>query len=156
MLATALVLIVLTVGYFLVTTLVDLFPFNNVRDVPPRDRRTEVAVNAPILAAPAVLLAVAAALGVPWPAWVAAAIEVLALIGGLTLWWLPYLTGVSVPWAAAGTGLSWPEFHARGYARTVTVLPRIGDRPRPNLEHTILHALMAGAAASAITVAAGR
>jgi hypothetical protein len=42
--------------------------------------------------------------------------------------------------------VSWPELHARTYARTLIVLPRIGDRPRPNVEHMILHALVLAAA----------
>jgi hypothetical protein len=63
------------------------------------------------------------------------------------------LLGVSAPWATAGAGVSWPELHARTYARTVIVLPRIGDRPRPNLEHMVLHALMLAAGICALAAA---
>jgi hypothetical protein len=47
-----------------------------------------------------------------------------------------------MPWATAGSGVSWRELHERTYAHTVTVLPRIKDRPRPNLEHMILPSLI--------------
>ena len=70
----------------------------------------------------------------------------IIVLSGLALWWLPYLAGVTVPWATAGTGETWAQLHARTYAKTIIVLPRIGNRPRPNLEHMILHALMLAAA----------
>lgn len=142
MLAAALILTLTVVAYFLITTLVDLYPLNNVRDARRSEQRTEVAINAPVLALPAVLLGLAAGWHRPVLGYVAGSVELLAAIGGVVLWWMPYLTGVTAPWATAGTGLSWPELHARTYARTLIVLPRIGDRPRPNLEHMILHALM--------------
>jgi hypothetical protein len=79
----------------------------------------EVLVNAPLMTLPAVLLGVAAAIGLPALGYAAAALELLIALGGLSLWWLPYLAGVSVPWATAGAGVSWPELHARTYAHTV-------------------------------------
>jgi hypothetical protein len=142
----ALTLIIAAVGYFVVTTLVDLHPFNNVRDAARSEQIAEVSINAPIMALPAVLLGVAAALSLPVLGYVAAGIELLVAAGGLLLWWLPYLAGVTVPWATAGTDVTWSELHARTYAQTLIVLPRIGDRPRPNVEHMILHALILVAA----------
>ncbi|GIH50810.1 hypothetical protein SAMN05421833_123101 [Microbispora rosea] len=142
MLLAALLLVVAADAYFVVTTLADLFPFNNVREAKRSEKLTEVTVNAPVLALPALLLVWASAAGLPVLAYAAAAVELLALLGGLALWWLPYLAGVTVPWATAGTGETWAALHARTYAKTVIVLPRRGDRPRPNLEHMILHTLM--------------
>lgn len=152
MTALALTLILAAVAYHAVMTLVDLFPFNNVRGAKRSEQLTEVAVNAPVLALPAVLLGVAAVAGWPWLGYLGAAIELVAVLGGLLLWWSPYLAGVTMPWATAGAGTTWPELHARTYASTVIVLPRIGDRPRPNLEHMVLHGLML--AAALVTVAA--
>jgi hypothetical protein len=146
MLPLALTLIVLTVAYSLVTTLVDLYPFNNVRSAIRSEQITEVSINAPVMLLPAVLLALAAGLSLPALGYVAGGLELLIAAGGLLLWWMPYLTGVSAPWATAGTGSTWPELHARTYGQTLTVLPRIGDRPRPNVEHMILHALILAAA----------
>ncbi|MEV0569557.1 hypothetical protein [Dactylosporangium sp. NPDC050588] len=142
----ALVLILAVVGYFLVTTLVDLYPFNNVRDAKREEQRTEVAINAPVMALPAVLLGLGKALHLPVLGYAAGTLAALSVAGGLILWWMPYLAGRTAPWATAGAGVTWAELHARTYARTVTVLPRIGDRPRPNLEHMILHTLMLAAA----------
>lgn len=153
MLVIAITLLGVALGYFLVTTTVDLFPFNNAREATHADRRTEVAINGPILAAPIIFLALAATLRLPVLAYIGGTLELLVAAGGVALWWLPYLAGVTVPWATAGTDQSWKELHARTYARTIIVLPPIGDRPRPNLEHIILHALLI--AGGAVTILAG-
>ncbi|WIM99482.1 hypothetical protein ACTOB_003137 [Actinoplanes oblitus] len=150
----ALALILAAVAYHAVMTLTDLFPFNNIRGATRSERRTEVAINAPVMALPAVLLAVAAATSIPVLGYAGAVVESLAVLGGLLLWWSPYLAGVTMPWATAGVGASWSELHARTYGRTVIVLPRIGDRPRPNLEHMILHALMLAAAVTTFLASA--
>jgi hypothetical protein len=155
MLTAAITVIAIELAYFVVTTLFDVRPLNNVRDAAP-EKRQEVAINLPIMALPIALLAVGAAIGSPWPSYAAVAVQAVILIGGLSLWWLPYLAGVTVPWATAGTGASWPELHERTYAQTVIVLPRIGDRPRPNLEHMILHSLVLAGLVLAAVTAAGR
>lgn len=146
MLITAIALVILADLYFVATTLVDLRPLNCITGATPAERRTEVLVNAPIMLVPAVLLTIAGGLRLPWLAMVGSGIELLVALGGLSLWWLPYLAGITVPWATAGTDGSWAQMHARTYAHTVIVLPRIGDRPRPNLEHMILHTLVLAAA----------
>jgi hypothetical protein len=155
MLIVSIVLVLVALAYFVITTLVDLRPLNNVTAASPRERRTEVLVNVPLLLVPAVLLVLGGLLDQVWPVYVGAGIETVVALGGLTLWWLPYLAGVSVPWATAGTGSSWAELHARTYAHTIIVLPRIGDRPRPNLEHMILHSLFLVAAVTGFIAAAG-
>ncbi|MGI5491096.1 hypothetical protein [Microtetraspora malaysiensis] len=146
MLPVALALLILADAYFLFTTLVDVFPLNNVREATRSEKRAEVAINGPILIVPAVLLVVAAAAHLPVLAYIGAAVELLIVLSGLALWWLPYLVGVAVPWATAGTGESWAQLHARTYAKTIIILPPIGDRPRPNVEHMILHTLILVAA----------
>jgi hypothetical protein len=146
MLAIAVALILSAVAYFLLTTLVDLYPFNNVRDAKRSEQVVEVLVNAPIMTVPAALIGVAAAIPLPALGYIAGALELLIALGGLVLWWMPYLIGVTAPWATAGSGVSWSELHARTYAHTLIVLPPIGNRPRPNLEHMILHALILSAA----------
>ncbi|MEV0629516.1 hypothetical protein ACI2LC_44665 [Nonomuraea wenchangensis] len=146
MFAAALTLVLLAVVYFVLTTLVDLAPLNNVTAATRREKTIEVTVNAPVMTLPAVLMLAAAAMHTPIPAYAAAGLEILIVVGGLALWWLPYLAGVTVPWATAGTGETWAQLHARTYAKTIIVLPRISDRPRPNLEHMILHALLLAAA----------
>lgn len=138
----ALALLGVALVYFLVTTTVDVFPLNNVRGATRAERGTEVAINGPILATPIILVSLAAAMQIPILAFIGGGIELLVAAGGLALWWLPYLAGVTVPWATAGIDATWGELHARTYARTIIVLPRIGNRPTPNLEHMILHLLL--------------
>jgi hypothetical protein len=144
--ALALTFLLAAVAYFLITTLVDLYPLNNVRDAKRSEKITEVAVNVPIMTIPAILLVLAAEISLPALGYIAGALELLIATAGLLLWWMPYLVGVAVPWATAGASDPWSELHARTYAQTIIVLPAIGDRPRPNLEHMILHALLLAAA----------
>jgi hypothetical protein len=156
MLTAAITVIAAELVYFLVTTLFDLRPLNNVRDATLAEKRQEVAINLPIMAVPIALLAIGAAVGNPWPGYFAVAMQAVLLTGGLSLWWMPYLAGITVPWATAGTGTSWQELHERTYAQTIIVLPRIGGRPRPNLEHMILHSIMLAGLVLAVAAARGR
>jgi hypothetical protein len=145
MLTAAIFLLTTCLIYHQVTTLVDFYPLNNVRDSNRRERIREVLINGPVMLAP-VLLAVFGGLAQQSSlVLVAGGIELVIAALGITLWWLPYLTGHSVPWAARGTDGTWPQLHARVYASTVMILPNIDNRPRPNLEHTILHALLVAA-----------
>jgi hypothetical protein len=142
----AITLTLLTIVYFAATTLLDLAPLNNVTAATRREKAIEVAVNAPVMTLPVILTLIASALDSSPPAYAAAGVELFIALGGLALWWLPYLAEVTVPWATTGTGESWAQLHARTYAKTIIVLPRIGNRPRPNLEHMILHTLLLAAA----------
>ena len=76
----------------------------------------------------------------------------LLFVMELLMWWLPYTTGRSVPALTQGDE-PWPALHARLFAPTVTVVPRIGSNPRPNLEHTLLHGLTFCSAVAAWLVA---
>jgi hypothetical protein len=138
-------LVATTIVYHQVMTLVDLFPFNNIRGASRRERMTEALVNGPVMSIPLALLVLSGALLAPWLALIAGAVETVILLGGLALWWLPYLAGRTVPWATAGTGATWQELHRRTYGLTVIVLPDRHGRPRPNLEHMILHSVMLAA-----------
>ena len=154
MFTVALILLLTAAGYFIITTLVDLAPYNNVRGSSRSERLSELRVNAPVLALPVILLVAAEGLDLPVLGWVGGGIELLVAAAGISLWWLPYLFDVAVPWGAA-PGTSWPDIHARTYAQTVIVVPRIGDRPRPNLEHMILHTLLVAAGVAALLYAIG-
>ena len=108
MLPLALTLILAAVAYFVVTTLVDLYPLNNVRDasarraVSPKSPSTRRSWRCPRSCS-----ASAAALVAPRAGLRGRRLELLVAAGGLLLWWLPYLAGVTVPWATAGTGVTW-------------------------------------------------
>jgi|HubBroStandDraft_5_1064220.scaffolds.fasta_scaffold424809_2 hypothetical protein len=156
MLTAAIAVIAVELLYFLVTTLFDVRPLNNVRDSTPAEKRQEVIINLPLMAAPGVLLAIGGAVGNPWPGYAAITVQAIILLGGLSLWWMPYLAGITVPWATAGTGATWQELHERTYAQTIIILPRIADRPRPNLEHMILHSIILAGLVLALIAVAGR
>src|ERR1700729_3343387 len=97
--------------YFVVTTLFDLHPLNNAGAATAAEKRQEVAINLPIMAAPIVLLAIGTAVGSPWGDYGAVAVQAVILVGGMLLWWIPYLAGVTMPWATAGSDVSWRELH---------------------------------------------
>jgi len=50
----------------------------------------------------------------------------------IATWWIPYLFGPSQKWLA---------LYTRMHSKTISVLPRRGTNPRPNLEHLILMVL---------------
>jgi hypothetical protein len=52
----------------------------------------------------------------------------------IATWWLPYLFGPSPKWL---------EIYSRIHSQTLTLLPRRGTNPVPNLEHLILQLLTA-------------
>jgi len=137
----ALTLQLLTLAFHQLTTHLDLYPFNNVRHYTRRERVTEAAVNGAVMLLPPLLLLI----GHPVTATIAAALLSLLFVMELLMWWLPYATGASVPALTQGDE-PWPVLHERIFGPTVTVLPRIGDHPTPNLEHTLLHGLTLAAA----------
>ena len=143
MFALALSLQLLTLAFHQVTTHLDLYPFNNIRSYGRRERLTEGAVNGVVMLVPLALLMVDNQVTVA----ISATLLSLLFVMELLMWWLPYVTGRSLRALTQGDE-PWPVMHERIFAATVTVAPRIGDNPRPNLEHTLLHALTAAAAAS--------
>src|ERR1700722_7373391 len=68
--------------YFVVTTLFDLHPLNNAGAATAAEKRQEVAINLPIMAAPIVLLAIGTAVGSPWVDYGAVAVQAVILVGG--------------------------------------------------------------------------
>ncbi len=91
MFTVALILLLTAAGYFIITTLVDLAPYNNVRGSTRSERLSELRVNAPVLALPVILLVAAEGLDLPVLGWVGGGIELLVAAAGISLWWLPYL-----------------------------------------------------------------
>jgi hypothetical protein len=147
----ALALQLATLAFHQLTTHVDLFPFNNVRHYSRRERLVEAGVNGLVMAVPVALLLVDGAGTVL----VSASLFSLLFAMELLMWWPPYVTGVSVPALVQGDE-PWPALHARVFGPTVTVVPRISDHPRPNLEHTLLHSLTLAAAISTWAYLLGR
>jgi len=129
-------------GYLLVTDWVNLAPWNNVEDLPVRQKALiSVANYTP-------LLFIAFAISQP-----SRILAVLALVvGGIDLlmhvayWWLPYLRGGSEAQKAE---------HARLFGRTTTFLPAIGDHPIPNAQHVIVGVLMLAMVVTSVAATIG-
>ena len=75
------------------------------------------------------VLAVSTLLGHTVETWIAAAWYTLWMVGHLTSWWTPYLTG----WPRAAMDAN--------KQRAYTFLPRIKDRVTPDAMHTVLGAI---------------
>jgi hypothetical protein len=137
--------------YHQVTTLVDLHPFNGVRHYTWKERLAEAGLNFVLMS-----------LG---PIGFAFHVRGLMIFGviyyyflfsvEIIIWWVLYLTEPTGRWKTiynrvlgavmfndprADASRRWLEYYNRLHRDTVKVLPKRGDRPVPNLEHTILHA----------------
>jgi hypothetical protein len=137
--------------YHQITTIVDFYPFNSVRNYTWKMRLGEAGFNG-------VLMSLA-------PIGFGFHIRGLMIFGviyysvlfivELIIWWVPYLTVPTGCWRVFYNHLLgavmftspkedamalWLDGYNRVFRETVKVLPSRGDRPVPNLEHTILHA----------------
>lgn len=125
----ALVLQFLLLLYHQVTTLCDFFPFNGVRYYTRRERLLEAGSNFVLMALPPVGFL----LHWPWGMEFGAVFYFILLAGVFATWWVPYFFGGSPKWV---------EIYARIQGQTITVIPRRGANPTPNLEHLILMVLV--------------
>ena len=114
--------------YHQVTTLVDFYPFNNIRAIPLRMRLIESGVNLVTMGFPIVAF-LSGDRG-----WMKAGLFFYGflLFGEFMSWWRHYLFGPTPEWRA---------MYDSSFKETIKVLPAIKDHPVPNLEHTILHGL---------------
>lgn len=110
------------------TTLVDLYPFNNVRNHTIQERLTECIVNAIIMAVPPV----GYIFNVKWMITASIFIYPVLLVGEFLNWWRHYFFKPTKEWS---------KTYNRIFKETIIVLPPIKNNPIPNLEHTILHSL---------------
>lgn len=142
----SLTLLITTITYFEITTIIDLHPFNGVRHYTKKERYSEALRNGIVFLIPIILIFVANR----WTLTVASFIMFGIVVGMLLTWVFPYLTGkeaIKLP-----DNQTWPEVYRRIFADTITILPRRKNpnMPTPNLEHTILFILVIS---SAITLA---
>lgn len=110
------------------TTLVNLYPFNNVRHYTVKERLIECLVNGTIMLMPVIGFA----MHIHWLEIASLVIYPVLLIGEYLSWWHYYFFGPSV---------AWQEAYNRLFKQTIIVLPPIKNHPIPNLEHCILHGL---------------
>jgi len=128
LLAAALALQLVHLVYHQVTTLFDFFPFNGVRFSSRREQHIESAVNLVLMGFPPLGFM----LRVPFLMELGVVCYFVTLGGECATWWAPYFFGASP---------KWQEIYSRVQGRTITVIPRHGKNPTPNLEHLILMAL---------------
>lgn len=135
-----LLLQVATVLYHQVTTRIDIYPFNGVRHYSVKERRNEALINGIIMVIPIMLTftRLPILIGIGGLLWT------LVVVGAILSWWLPYFTGVAV--YKMPNNETWPQVYERIFSKTITILPRIKNNPRPNLEHMILHVLILSSA----------
>jgi hypothetical protein len=115
--------------YLLVTDWIDLGPWNNVEDLPRRQKLLiSVANYTPLLFIAFAVLQ--HSLVLVSLALVVAAID---LAMHVAYWWVPYLRGVSEEQGAERALL---------FGGTTSFLPQIGNHPIPNAQHVIVGVLM--------------
>lgn len=129
MIQTAVFFQLLLLVYHQTTTLFDLYPFNNVRNYPLRLKLAECLVNGIIMAVPPA----GYLFGLPWAKGAAPWVYVGIAIGAWFSWYQKYFF--------RPTPAQQREYD-QIFRPTIQVLPDVQGRPRPNLEHVILHAIL--------------
>jgi hypothetical protein len=147
----ALVCQIVLLVYHQITTIFDFYPFNSARHYTKKEKLAEAGFNGVLMSLP--------------PIGFAFHIRGLMIFGliyyyflfavEIIIWWAMYLTVPKGRWRQIYNRLlgavmfndpradaisRWQEFYDRLHRDTIKILPRRGDRPMPNLEHTILHA----------------
>jgi hypothetical protein len=120
--------------YHQITTLCDFFPFNGVRFTNRNERLLEALFNFVMMALPPIGF---------WFRWeplmyFGAAYYFILFAVECATWWAPYFFGATQKWL---------DIYTRVHSKTITILPRRGHNPAPNLEHLILMVLTLVAAA---------
>ena len=125
----AIVLQVVLLVYHQVTTLFDFYPFNGARGSSRRERLLEAGTNFIFMAFPLVAFLLRR------PGLMRGGLYTFffVMLGWCATWVIPYFFGPSPKWL---------EIYSRIQAKTITVLPRRGTNPVPNLEHLILMLLL--------------
>jgi len=113
--------------YHQITTLVNLYPFNDVERYPLRYRLIESISNGIFM----ILPPVGSIFQIDWIMNKFTPIFYLILLVGMFFsWWTGYLIGPRAHWQQA---------YSRFYGRTIKILPPIRNNPIPDLNHCILH-----------------
>lgn len=132
----ALTLQIILLIYFGVTSMVSLFPFNGVRFRFTREGRAAQIAHYGDSVANTALMAVAPVgfiLRGPSLMRFGIAYYLVFIAVQVPFWWLPYYLGPS-SW--------WLNHYTKIHRETITVLPRRGTNPVPNLEHLTLQCLI--------------
>ena len=140
----------LLLAYHQITTLVDLYPFNGVRNSSTAERLAEAGVNAALMS----LAPIGFLFGIRSLMLYGVVYYFVLFFFELIIWWIPYFTPPQGPWLALytlalavattnfgrkGALADWSARHARIHRGTFTPLKPGAGPILPNLEHIILH-----------------
>jgi hypothetical protein len=126
--------------YLLVTDWRDLAPWNNVGDLPVRQKLLISLANY----TPLLFIAFAIAQQNRILVVLAVVVGGVDLLMHVAFWWLPYLRGATA---------EHQQEHARMFGGTTTFLPAIGDHPIPNAQHVVVGVLMLAMFATSVAAA---
>lgn len=126
----AVVMQVILLIYFEVTTLVNLYPWNDVEKYSKKEKVTEATSNGIII-----LIGIGLFLTkTPWLMILSAIIWFIFLVMQLFVWWMPYLTGKHLK--------QFPkELYHSHYQHTIKILPKIKNHIIPDAQHLVLQVL---------------
>jgi hypothetical protein len=130
-------LAVVLAAYLLITDWVDLAPWNNVDDLPIRQKALISLANY----SPLLFIAFAVAQPSRLLVGLALIVGVIDLVMHVAYWWLPYLRGATDAERAE---------RARLFGGTTKFLPSIGDHPIPNAQHVVVGLLMVAMVAMSV------
>ncbi len=138
----AVILQVIMFFYFEVTTLINLFPWNDLSKYSYKERILEATVNG-------IIIIIGLALFVSKVKWlmvISASLWFAFLLMQLLTWWMPYLTGRHLK--------QFPkELYDTHFQETIKVLPPIKNHIIPDVQHNILQMItLATFVTSLITV----
>jgi len=136
--------------YHQITTWFDFYPFNGVRGYSTKEKIAEVGSNAVLMS----LAPIGFGFHVRALMTFGVVYYFVLFAAELIIWWVPYFTVPSGRWRSVYNRLlslatsnfepgdtleHWKVIYRRLHRGTITFLPARGDRPVPNLEHTIMH-----------------
>jgi len=138
----AIALQILLFIYFEVTTLVDLYPWNDLRKYPLQEKLLEATVNGLII-----LIAIALFVtNIKWLMIVSIIIWLVHFIMQLLTWWMPYLTGKHLKQFSR-------TLYDTYFRETIKILSPIKNHIIPDAQHNVLQLLsLVTLVVSAITI----
>ncbi|RST72475.1 hypothetical protein D4T97_015545 [Siminovitchia acidinfaciens] len=123
----AICLQILLLLYFEVTTLVPLYPWNDLSKYSPKEKYTEATVNGLIM----IIIIGLFITKIKWLMIISVVFWFIFLLMQLLTWWMPYLTGKHLK--------QFPKsLYESHFKNTVKFLPPIKDHIIPDAQHNVL------------------
>lgn len=124
------VLFIVLFIYFEVTTLINLYPWNDLSKYTKKEKVIEAVVNGLFICTGLVLFIST----IKWLMIMSVIAMFIHLLSQLLTWWLPYLTGKHLK--------QFPKsLYETHFTNTIKVLPRIKDHIIPDAQHNVLQFL---------------